>query len=229
MQAGPPDLLARLVKTLGPLILVYASIALAAAQVLTFSPQPGYRRIAVWGVSGCPGKAVPIAQIRTIAAQRGIDWWTATTAAQALRRRTAWGIALDIATGGAIVGAAATNLEWIATQPGWKVGFTAGAGALGIIAPIIKGHAPVVDPFADRDLTIDSAGCGTTMFYAAPLSKATAFVAQLTSGADTNLVPAAETMRQHKLLLLQILGPNAKGAEFGRFESFALRRREKYE
>ena len=151
---------------------------LVSAQTLTFSPQPAYRKVALWSVSGCPGKPVSMAQIRAVAAARGIQWWTAASAADALKRRTLWGITLDVATGGAVVGAAATNLDWVAARQGWKTGFTVAAGALAIIVPIAKGHAPAVDSQADRDLSIDTAGCGTASFYAAP-SNVGPFVAEL--------------------------------------------------
>ena len=135
---------------------------------LTFSPQPAYRKVAVWSVSGCPGKAVSMAQIRAVAASRGIQWWTASSASQALSKRTAWGIALMIASGGAMAGSAATNLNLVASSQGWRAGFTAAAGGLAILVPIIKGQAPALEPDTDRDLSVDTAGCGTTVFYAAP-------------------------------------------------------------
>jgi hypothetical protein len=109
-----------------------------------------------------------MAQIRAVAASKGIQWWTASSASQALSKRTVWGIALMIASGGAMAGSAATNLEWVAANQNWKVGFTAAAGGLAILVPIIKGHAPILDPDTDRDLSVDTAGCGTTVFYAAP-------------------------------------------------------------
>ncbi len=143
-----------------------------AAQVpptsLTFSPQLSYRKVALWSVSGCPGKAVSIAQIRAVAASRGIQWWTASSASQALSKRTAWGIALMIASGGAMAGSAATNLEWVDANQSWKVGFTAAAGGLAILVPILKGHTPALEPDTDRDLSVDTAGCCTPLFYAAP-------------------------------------------------------------
>jgi hypothetical protein len=135
---------------------------------ITFGPVKVNKFVSKWRVSGCPGTAVAVAQLRVIAAKHGIPWWDKTDAQDALDHKTFWGVTTSIAAGGSAGGAALTNLDIIKASTGWKHGLTIAAGTLTTLLPLIKSRVPQLDPLTDNDLAVGTNGCGQTVFYSGP-------------------------------------------------------------
>ena len=145
------------------------SIAAAsyATGQLVFSPQLVSKQMEVWSVRGCPGAALPAAEIYGVAAAHGISYLEPSTAATILATRTITG--LIIQWGGYAAGAAALamNVDWIKANVAWQRALSATGAVLGWLVPALEKNVSPL-PCTGQDLMVDSRGCGAVLFCAQP-------------------------------------------------------------
>ena len=158
--------------------LASVSTSSVSPSALSFSQQPGFKRVAKWNVSGCPGRAVSIHAIRALASSHGVVWWSKDDAADALSKRTVFGVATTVVTGISVAALGLSSTDSIKMSAGWKAGFGTAAVLAGIVTPLVKGRAPVVDARTDKDLSVDTNGCGETVLYSEP-GKIRSFVTEV--------------------------------------------------
>lgn len=159
------------------LILFAALLSPALGQTLSFSPQGG-SRVAIWAVSGCVPKPVPIAAIYAIATRHGINWLTPQTAAAIYRKRSPWSRAVRIAGFAAAGGSALMSMDVVQASRSIQTGLLIGGTLLTVLMPLAQREVPTVDPTVDLPLLLGPDGCGQTSFYALP-SNVAAFVEEM--------------------------------------------------
>ena len=144
---------------------------IAAAQYapgqLVFAPQLTSKQMEVWSVRGCPGTALPAAEIYSVAAAHGISYLEPSAAATILATRTVTGVI--IRWGGYAAGAAALamNVDWIKANVAWQRALSATGAVLGWLVPALEKNASPL-PCTGQDLMADSRGCGGVIFCSQP-------------------------------------------------------------
>jgi hypothetical protein len=143
-----------------------------------FSPQLTGKVIELWGVAGCPGTAVPIANIYEIAVAHGISYIDPAHAATILATKTVMGRVIEYAGYAALAVGIAQNWNLFKMNSTWQKVISGGGGVFGLLIPSLEKNAPTVYPAAGADLTVGPSGCGSTAFYSQPTTVA-AFVETL--------------------------------------------------
>ena len=132
-----------------------------------FAPQLVSKALEVWGVRGCPGTAVPIADIYAIAASHGISYLEPDTAKTILATRTVTGVIVQWGGYAAGATALAMNVDWIKASIAWQRSLSAASAVLGWLIPALEKNTPPL-LCTGQDLLVDSRGCGAVLFCAQP-------------------------------------------------------------
>jgi hypothetical protein len=137
-----------------------------AGTIITFAPQGNITgRVALWAVSGCPAKVVPISTIYALATHRGIPWIAPKTAGELFQKKSVQSYVLKgagyLSGGGAVV----AGSKWVEAKPQITAGLAIGAAVLVVFVPMVQKALPRIDSAVGGPLTPD--GCQTS-FYAAP-------------------------------------------------------------
>ena len=135
---------------------------------VTYTLQPSFRRVELWEASGCLPHAMSIVRVKAAAVSKGLQPWGRSDAITALAQRTLFGVGYEVATDGGIAASGLLGIGAVTAKASIKNGVTLGAAIAVIVGNLVKGKVPVVDSMADKDLSPDTSGCGTTRFYAAP-------------------------------------------------------------
>jgi hypothetical protein len=132
-----------------------------------FAPQLVSKVLEVWGVRGCPGAAVPIANIYEIAAAHGISYVEPDTAKTILATRTPLGIAIQFVGYAAGATALAMGVDWLKASIAWQRGLSVGSAVANWLLPALEKTAPPL-LCTGQDLLVDSRGCGAVLFCSQP-------------------------------------------------------------
>lgn len=148
-------------------IFVLGGLTMVGAEmIVTFAPQGNITsRVALWQVSGCPVKVVPISTLYALATHRGIPWITPKTADELFQKKSWQSYAVKAAgylSGG---GAVVTGSKWVEAKPQITAGLAIGATVLVVFVPMIQKDIPRIDPEVGKPLIPDV--CQTS-FYAKP-------------------------------------------------------------
>ena len=134
---------------------------------LVFAPQLTSKQMEVWSVRGCPGTALPAAEIYSVAAAHGISYLEPGTAATILATRTVTGVIIQWGGYAASATALAMNVDWIKANVAWERALSALGAVLGWLVPALQKSAPTAI-CTGQDLLVDSRGCGGVLLCSQP-------------------------------------------------------------